>query len=396
MKKGPSSAFDLFNLRGLLAPLSGAFYSIGFLLVASSSDAQSSFSQVGAMGSGRSSHTATLLGSGKVLIAGGYTPMPGGSAATTKRAELFDPATGIFTPVSDMTSPRDSHTATLLPNGKVLITGGLLRTIFNNVTYLSSAELFDPATASFTPVASMSAPRQRHTATLLGNGKVLIVGGDSSPSDGTLNTAELFDSETGTFTSLPNPMSEPRTSHTATLLPSGKILIAGGYKLVGPGAVGTNTAELLDPVSGIFTSLAPNTMTSIRLQHTATLLPNGKVLITGGSTDSSVYPTANTAELFDPSTGTFTLIASIMTSPRSTHTATLLPNGKVLLTGGYNGGVGFPGSPGTAFTNAAESFDPVSETFLPLPPMTTGRALHTATLLTSGEILIVGGINSST
>jgi len=167
-------------------------------------------------------HTATLLNNGKILIVGGISPITGGFASTD-RAELFDPATGAFTAVSSMTSPRDSHTATLLPNGKVLIAGGLLRTVNGNISYLRTAELFDPATGTFASIASMGSARQLHTATLLRNGKVLIVGGDTTSVDGTLKTAELFDPATATFTSLGlSTLSEPRSSHTATLLSSGK------------------------------------------------------------------------------------------------------------------------------------------------------------------------------
>jgi hypothetical protein len=341
------------------------------------------------MTSGRYFHTATLLNNGKILIVGGISPVTGGFASTD-RAELFDPATGAFTPVPGMTSPRDSHTATLLPNGKVLIAGGLLRTVNGNITYLNTAELFDPATGTFASIASMGSARQLHTATLLRNGKVLIVGGDKTSVDGTLNTAELFDPATATFTSLGlGRLSEPRSSHTATLLPSGKILIAGGYHLEGPFAFANITAEIFDPVSGSFTSLAPATMTVKRQEHTATLLPDGRVLIAGGDGGGSVY---NSAELFDPMSGTFTAVTAPMTSPRAIHTATLLPNGKVLLAGGYNG-LGIQ----TAYSNTAEVFDPASGTFMSLLPntMTSARALHTATLMADGRVLLVGGFSGS-
>jgi hypothetical protein len=392
MKGNPSSASRVFNLCGLLTV---ALCSLGFLLVvAPSADAQSLFRPVGSMNAVRYFHTATLLGNGKVLIAGGVAQVTGGFASTNS-AELYDPATGTFTPISSMTSPRDSHTATLLPTGKVLIAGGLLTAVNGNKTFLNSAELFDPATASFTAVAAMSSPRQLHTATVLGNGKVLIAGGDASSSNGTLNTAELFDPATGTFILLSNTMSALRSGHTTTLLPNGKVLFAGGYKLEGPFAIGTNTAELFDPASQSFTALAPATMTSVRYEHTATLLVNGKVLIAGGNTGSSTgIAVSNTAELFDPTSGTFAAITAPMTSPRTSHTATLLANGKVLIAGGYNGGVNVvPGS----FTNTAELFDPASDIFASLLPntMSSGRSLHTATLMTDGRVLIAGGYSGS-
>jgi hypothetical protein len=376
------------------------FASIGFFAAnawAQTVGSSGSFRAVGLMTSARYFHTATALGNGKVLIAGGVGPVTGGFG-TTNNAELFDPATGTFTSTSGMTSPRDSHTATLLPNGKVLIAGGVLRTVNGNITFLNTAELFDPATGSFTSIAPMNARRQLHTATVLPNGKALILGGDFGDQNATNNTAELFDPTTGTFTLLANTMTAPRSSHTTTLLPNGKLLLAGGYHLEGPFAIGNNSAESFDPTSESFSALAP--MTSVRYEHTATLLANGKVLIAGGTTGGSTPGTnvSNTAESFDPVAGTFTLVSpSVMSAPRTTHTATLLPNGKVLLTGGYNGGVAgpIPGSP--AWNNSADVFDPASGMFVSLLPntMTSGRSLHTAVVLVDGRVLIAGGFSGA-
>ena len=193
-----------------------------------------------------------------------------------------------------MTSKRYLHTATLLPNGKVLIAGGI-----DGSGYTNTAELFDPASGTFTSLSpnTMTSARDGHTATLLPNGKVLIAGGFDGSAY--LNTAELFDPASGTFTLL-SLMSSARQGHTATLLGNGKVLIAGGNAITNPGPVSidtpTNMAELFDPALGTFTSLTPNTMSSVRVWQTATLLPNGKVLIAGGNT--AVVPT-NTADLFD-------------------------------------------------------------------------------------------------
>jgi hypothetical protein len=360
------------------------------------------FAAVQPMNAARYLHTATLLNNGKVLIAGGNGPVTGG-LASIDRAELFDPATGAFTPVSNMTSPRQSHTATLLPNGKILITGGTLNTVNGNVTYLNSAELFDPVTETFTAVAPMNFARTYHTATLLQNGKVLIVGGDHGDQDATNDTAEMFDPATGTFTLVANMMVEARSLHTTTTLQNGKVLIAGGGHLEGLFEIGTDTAELFDPASQTFT--AAGVMSSVRYEHTATVLPNGKVLLAGGGLSGnipiigaipSVTNVSHTGELFDPVSGTFSAITAPMTSPRTIHTATLLPNGKVLLAGGYNGNVAAPGVP-AAFNNTAELFDPTSGMFTSLLPntMTSARALHTATLMADGRVLLVGGFNGS-
>jgi hypothetical protein len=358
---------------------------------------QNPFASVQPMSAARYLHTATLLGNGKILITGGVSPVTEGYLSTSS-AELFDPATGAFTPLPNvMASARNSHTATLLPNGKVLLAGGILHAVNNTVTFLSSAELFDPATGSFTATGPMNKARQLHTATLLPSGKVLIAGGDFGDQNATNDTAELFDPASGTFTLLAANMTAARSSHTTTLLANGQLLLAGGYHLEGPFSVGNNTAELFDPTSESFSALAP--MTSVRSEHTATLLADGKVLIAGGTTGGSTPGTnvSNTAELFDPVAGTFTAISpGTMTAPRTSHTANLLPNGKVMIAGGYNGGVsGVPGSP--AWNNTAELFDPASGTFTSLLPntMSSGRSIHTATLMTDGRVLIAGGFSGA-
>jgi hypothetical protein len=217
--------------------------------------------------------TATLLSSGKVLIAGGectigwddYEICPTGSA------EVFDPVAGAFSRTGGMTAARSYHTATLLPNGKVLITGG----------GIASAELFDPATGIFAMTGSMSAVRSGHAATLLSNGRVLITGGFSV--DSSLSTAEVYDPQTGTFSPAAGThMTRPRTRHTATRLTNGYVLIAGGE-----GSDDSyTTAELFDPVTGTFT--ATGSMSYSRYASAATLLGNGTVLITGGSLPRSM------------------------------------------------------------------------------------------------------------
>jgi len=219
----------------------------------------------------------------------------------------------------------------------------------------------------------MTTRRARHTATLLPSGKVLIDGGNADS-----DFSELFDPVSQTFTAL--PPSTNRFGHTATLLQNGKVLLAGGWDDGTICNCALNTADLFDPVSQTFTSL-PNTMISARYFHIATLLPNGKVLIAGGYTGSP-YNT-DTAELFDPASQTFTSLPP-MTAVRYAHTATPLPSGKVLIAVGYDG-------TGNVTTNRAELFDPISQTFTGLLPMTSPRYFHTTTLLPSGKVLIAGG-----
>jgi hypothetical protein len=320
------------------------------------------FTPTGSMGSGRDGHTATLLNNGKVLVTGGTS-----ATADLATAELFDPTAGAFTATGSMESPRNSHTATLLVGGKVLITGG-----YGGGTQFATAELYDPSNGAFAATGSMETTRQWHTATLLKNGKVLITGGIDSTA-APLATAEIFDLASGTFTAT-GSMGTARYFHTATFLPdSGKVLITGG---------GSATAELFDPTTGSFSPTG--SMASARTSHAATL-ENGKVLVTGG-TDAGGKALA-TAEIFDPASGTFTATGSMGTA-RYIHTATLLSDGKVLVTGGS--------ANASTPLSAAELFDPSSGTFTATANMGAARAFHTATLLTNGEVLVTGGQDSAT
>jgi len=186
----------------------------------------------------RTGHTATLLADGRVLVAGG------GGSVTLATAELYDPGTGSWTATGSMSGGRILHTATLLPDGKVLVAGGADSIGETSVNALASAELYDPSTGSWTATGNMTQPRARHTATLLPDGKVLVVGGSGSGSGtDSLISAELYDPSTGSWTATGN-LNEARTYHTATLLPDGKVLVAGGHGSSGPLMA---SAELYDP-----------------------------------------------------------------------------------------------------------------------------------------------------
>lgn len=326
------------------------------------------------MNSPRVGQTSTLLANGRILLAGGS-----GNDATFS-AELYDPAAGTFTPTKDTVSgrftfcvPRSGHTATLLRGGKVLLAGGQ-----NGTTYLD-AEIFDPATGVFTATAGpMLTPRANHTATLLPSGKVLIAGGTDfilwsggGTTGGNLASAELFDPATGRF-SATGSLTGPRRGQTADLLPSGKVLIAGGasYSVVSV----TGVAELYDPEAGAFT--ATGSMVNKREYHTSTLLPSGKVLFIGGQ-DGMYYAST---ELYDPATGLFTP-SGTMGVQRRLHTATLLANGKVLVTGGQ----------WTDFLDTAECYDPATEGFTPTGYMVLKRVEQCATALPNGKVLLTGG-----
>jgi phosphohistidine swiveling domain-containing protein len=282
------------------------------------------FTATGSMSVARSGHTATLLTNDKVLVTGG-----GGGAI----AELFDAATGTFTATGSLTVARSENTATLLQNGKVLIAGG-----YSGTDALASAELFDPATGRFTATGSLTVARRQHAATLLQNGMVLLAGGFVPPTstgnnDGLVN-AELYDPATATFTAT-GSMRAPRSSLTATLLKSGAVLVAGGPHGF-EGYFPSNVQDLYDPATGKFSSTG--LMTAARAFCATTLLPSGLVLITGGYQGGGSYSIFLTsAELYDPGTGTCTATAS-MAAERELHTATALPDGTVLIAGGDSRG----------------------------------------------------------
>jgi hypothetical protein len=317
------------------------------------------FSRTGSMNVVADATTATLLPNGKVLVTDGE----GGATGYLASAELYDPATGTFTTTGSLAVARQSPTATLLGNGEVLIAGG-----WGADGPLASAELYDPATGTFTVTGSMSVERYGDTATLLGNGKVLVAGGVGGAAPHA--SAELYDPATGTFT-ITGSMTVARTSHTATLLGNGKVLVVGGYD----GADSLASAELYDPVADTFA--ATGDMSATRSGHTATLLGDGTVLLAGGGGDGDV--TLASAELYDPPAGTFAATGS-MSVGRSDHTATLLANGTVLVAGGASSGP--PGS--------VELYDPAAGTFAVIGSMTVGRERHTATLLPDGKVLVAG------
>ncbi len=329
------------------------------------------------MRAARESATATLLPNGKVLIAGGLT------TNDLTSTELYDPVAGTFAASTpSMNTARDSATATLLPNGKVLIAGGFTG---DANTALTSTELYDPVANTFAAAVStpvMNVPRTYAAATLLPNGKVLIAGGYNFPT-GALISTELYDPVANTFAISPPSMNGARYNATATLLPNGKVLIAGGFNNT---VTALNTTELYDPVSNTFAASTP-TMNFARTQATAMLLPSGKVLIAGGA-DASANSIIE-AELYDPATNTFASKLAFMNEGREEATATLLPNGKVLIAGGLD----FNSSTSTdAVLSSIELYDPATNLFAPSPPsMNTARDLATATLLPNGKVLIAGG-----
>jgi Galactose oxidase, central domain len=358
-KRSPNAGFVLRLLSlGVAAHISLAMAQAPGILTAT-----------GNMTTPRHSHTATLIPNGKVLIAGGGYGYNCNCARAS--AELYDPSTGTFTATGDMTTPRQSHTATLLPSGKVLIAGGSV--LLGRTLPLANAELYDPSTETFTATGEMTTTRASHTASLLNNGKVLIAAGVST--NGVLASAELYDPPTGTFTRT-GDMTTGRWGHTATLLKNDKVLMFG---------TDTETVlspELYDPDTGTFSLTGGTTFERLGVPTTATLLTNGKVLVTLADVGGEGR---NWAALYDPSTGTFTATGNMIIW-RLDPAATLLVDGTVLIAGSdYFWG-----------EHHAEIYDPVTGTFLRSGQHIESRwNAHspTATLLPDGTVLITGGFS---
>jgi hypothetical protein len=313
----------------------------------------------------RQNFSAVKLASGKVLVAGGL------SGEVLSSAEIYDTTTDRFTATDDLGVGRQNFTMTLLLTGQVLVAGG--QGAPGGGTPLASAELYDPPTASYVHTGLMTSPRYRHTATLLGNGKVLLVGGLWGPNNRptALATAELYDPATGLFTPT-GSMNDTRYYHTATLLGNGKVLVAGGY---GASGVAIATAEIFDPGNGTFASTG--NMTEPRYGQTANALQDGTVLVAGGFGSTFLA----SAEIFDPAAGTF-LSTGEMAQARRFQTATRLLDGRVFVAGGLGA---------SAPLASAEIYDPINATWSSAGSMSVGRYYDAAVLLDDGEVLVMGG-----
>ena len=317
----------------------------GFLIPTASAElftpVSGSFATTAALQVARAYHTATLLCDLAVLpCTNSHVLVVGGSdgADAVSSAELYDASAGTFTlTLGSLATARSvGHTATRLRSGKVLIVGGAGGSL-SGVAALASAELFDPATGYFTATATpMASARSFHTATLLADGRVLIAGGYDG-GEVPLNSAELYDPVTETFSTIPSPMKVARYEHTATLLPNGKVLVAGGlngnYDHIA-------AAELYDPaaVAPAASFNQTGALITPRGYHTAVLLPSGQVLVAGGNCG---FESLQHAELYDPASGLFAPTGG-MQSARAEHTLTSLgSSGKVLVVGGRSSPVSY-------------------------------------------------------
>ncbi|HJU24440.1 MAG TPA: kelch repeat-containing protein [Casimicrobiaceae bacterium] len=366
----PSIGIHSMRSIGALLPLAWAL-----LATAPAHGADATWVATGRLNFARAGHAAALLNDGKVLVVGGA----GG-------AEIYDPATGKWTLTAPPALARSDPTATLLNNGKVLVVGGdgdQSPYPSPSLGLLGTCELYDPVTGTWSKTGSLNTPRDGFTATLLPNGEVLVAGGVDN-ADEALDTAEIYDPIKGTWR-YTGSFGGARFYHAATRLADGKVLIVGGSSDdVFLTAIGG--ATVYDPVTGTWSGAGG--LYTPRAQPTATSLANGNVLVAGGfdnlydtqpMVDSVSYAFA---DLFDP-IAHWTATAS-MNARRYGHTATLLANGEVLVTGGYdlNTRAGLAGT---------ELYDVAAGAWHPASSMAIVRHAHTATLLADGRVLVVGG-----
>jgi trimeric autotransporter adhesin len=329
----------------------------------------------GSLNTARMLHTATLFTNGAVLVAGGWDS----SLNPTSSAEVYDPNTTTWIPTGSMNVARVYHTATLLPNGTVLVAAGQGPNggpfpWMRMPTTLSSAEIYDPIANSWTLTGSLNNSRAYHTATLLPNGTVLVAGGQN-PNNYAMTSAEIYDPNTNSWTPT-GSMNAPRINSTAILLPDGTVLVEGGQST--NGSI-TSSAEIYNPSTNSWT--LTGSLNTARTEQTATLLPNGTVLIAAGQDQNGDDLTS--AEIYNPSTNSWTPTGSLNTGRGWGLTQTLLPNGTVLVAGGID----------SNYDNlsSAEIYDPNTSIWTPTGSLNDGRRSHTATLLLNGTVLAVGG-----
>lgn len=322
-------------------------------------------------------HAIVALPDGRVLVVGGWEGF-----GPSDSAELWDPASGTFSAAGTLQQPRNHATATLLHDGRVIVVGGYAGPYEYAVNAVPTADLWDPENRSFSPTGSLATARAGHDALLLADGRVVVTG---------RGPAEAWDPATGTFRSLGAvPQASP------TLLADGRILFVGG-----------TSAVVWDPGGAIASE--SGALLSARTSHTATLLPDGRVLIIGGRAHPGTGETGSidndgryvlqaqggslsrlaSAELWDPATGQFSP-AGELARGRIGHSATLLPDGRVLVLGG-EGIVDIEGDRGFGDHPGAELWDPATRTFSAAPALAEARSDHSATLLPDGRVLVVGG-----
>ncbi len=358
------------------------------------------------MGEPRAHQTATLLGDGDVLVAGGYQLHESTGRAELASVELFHPGSRSWTQAAPMKIGRDGASTALLSDGRVLVVGGWEGRCCEGP---ETAEIYDPVSNTWSEAAVPAELRGVETLTSLSSGRVLLVGTFGPHSYGALSVgARVYDPASGAWSTAAAPHTERQRNATATLLVNGDVLLIGGVKLEAtqpPVRTLTTvyaTVEEYDPATDTWTSRTP--LTVPRASHTASLLANGQVLVTGGLSGPSTpsegpFDPLASSEIYDPAANTWRPVAS-MHFARHGHTATVLGDGNVLVAGGpacspETGmaclGSGEPPASGDCCAaSSAEIYEPAADRWTPTEPVVSGIE-HTATVLTDGEVLLAGG-----
>lgn len=339
--------------------------------------ASGTWSSTGNMRSGRDGQTATLLPTGKVLVAGGTN-----NGVALASAELYSPIAGTWASTGAMHVARTLGRALLLPNGSVLIVGGCVNDCLSAT--VKDAEIYSPGTGTFIETGSMLQARAEFAIALLANGQVLVAGGctayNANGCSATTAKAEIYDPATGIWKATA-AMHAARHAMSGTRLPSGKVLVAGGATGASDALI---SSETYDPITRLWTVGAK--MVQARSDYASVMLASGKVLFIGGENINGL--SIRNAELYNPSSGTFTATGSMVAS-REEHTAVLLGNGNVLVSGGNK-----LTSTSSTPLSSAELYNPATGTWTTTGSMSNARSGHTSTVLTNGYVVDCGGSNA--
>lgn len=326
--------------------------------------ATNAWSATGALVTARGRAATALLRTGKVLVAGGY-----GNTGAIATAELYDPATGVWSAAGTMSTARSYSTATVLTSGKVLVAGGLSAT-----GYVADAELYDPTSNTWSAAGSLSMGRILSAAVLLPSGSVLFIGGAGQ--SGYASNADLYDPTTNSWTQTTS-LAIPQLVSSATLLRDGTVLVIGGESSSG---LAVGKAWRFDPSTASWTAVNP--LGIARVDHATTLLPDGRILTIGGYSAAGELAVV---EVYDPSTSAWTTTGPL-SGPRRLSTATLLPSGKVLIAGGVQN---------LTALSSVEIYDTRVASWSNGGSFTPARQFHTSSLLPSGQVLVTGGFDQS-
>jgi hypothetical protein len=325
--------------------------------------------EVGFLTVSRAAHTATALPDGRVLVAGGCTRQS--CEGITASTELVDPTSGQSVVGPDLLEPRVGHAAVTLLDGRILLIGG-----FGTSQVLRTTELFDPADGTFAPGPELTEPRTDAATVVLADGSVLVAGGFDGRS--ALATAEVLDA-TATAFEATAPLGQARTGPAAVLLADGRVLVAGGSAAGATGEVLAGT-EVYDPVTGAWATTGE--MSTRRHKLAALTLGDGRVLVVGGSDERDGAGRYRSAELYDPACGTFAATADMAASRYKIAGALArLLDGRVLVAGG---------------ARTAEIFDPVAGRFDAVGgDANADVSFATAVLSPNGSVLVIGGYDAS-